>query len=86
MYSIKLTDGVHDVLNEQHISEVLREHAADPQQCAEKLVDVALHAGSQDNITCQIVRIDRLPKVNREEFYQKLSQLPFAPDLKKPDK
>ena len=76
------TDGVHDVLNEHHISEVLREHATDPQQCAEKLVDVALHAGSQDNITCQIVRIDRLPKVNREEFYQKLSQLPFPPDLK----
>ena len=45
-------------------------------------MDVALHAGSQDNITCQIVRIDRLPKVNREEFYQKLSQLPFPPDLK----
>ncbi len=76
------TDGVHDVLNEQHISDVLREHAANPQQCAETLVEVALNAGSQDNITCQIVRIERLPKVNREEFYQKLSQLPFPPDLK----
>lgn len=76
------TDGVHDVLSDAHITELLRQHSHDPQQCAEQLVETALQAGSQDNITCQIVRIGQLPAVNREEFYQMLGRLPFPPDLK----
>lgn len=76
------TDGVHDVLSDTRMSDVLREHAANPQACAEQLVDAALQAGSQDNITCQVLCIAQLPKVNREEFYQQLGKLPFPPDLK----
>ena len=75
------TDGIHDVLSDTRIAELLREHP-DPQTCAEQLVEAALQAGSQDNITCQVVRIDQLPRVNREEFYQQLGKLPFPPDLK----
>ncbi len=76
------TDGIHDFLKDDHIAEVLQAHAHDLQICAEKLAETALNAGSTDNITCQLVRVDQLPKVNREEFYQKLGQLPFPPDLK----
>lgn len=79
---ILTTDGVHDVLSDPQIAALLHTHLVNPQACAEKLVEAALHAGSQDNITCQIVRIDQLPKVNREEFYQQLGKLPFPPDLK----
>lgn len=75
------TDGVHDVLADARISEVLHNHSEEPQLCAETLVEAALQAGSQDNITCQIVRIDQLPQVNREELYQQLGRLPFPPDL-----
>lgn len=75
------TDGIHDVLSDARIAELLRENS-DPQTCAERLVATALQAGSQDNITCQVVRIDQLPQVNREEFYQQLGKLPFPPDLK----
>ncbi|MEB4592477.1 bifunctional protein-serine/threonine kinase/phosphatase [Candidatus Thiothrix sp. Deng01] len=76
------TDGVHDVLPDAYLAELLRQHGHDPQQCAEHLVETALQAGSQDNITCQVVRIGQLPEVNREEFYQQLGRLPFPPDLK----
>ena len=76
------TDGIHDVLSDQGIGKLLQEQVHNPQQCAEILVETALQAGSRDNITCQVVRIDQLPQVNREEFYQQLSRLPFPPDLK----
>ena len=76
------TDGVHDVLSDSQMTELLQHHAQDPQHCSEQFVNSALQAGSQDNISCQIVRIDQLPHVNREEFYQHLSKLPFPPDLK----
>lgn len=75
------TDGIHDVLSDAQIAGLLLENP-DPQTCAERLVEAALQAGSQDNITCQVVRIDQLPHVNREEFYQQLGKLPFPPDLK----
>ncbi|WP_298609386.1 bifunctional protein-serine/threonine kinase/phosphatase [uncultured Thiothrix sp.] len=75
------TDGVHDVLSDSALAQQLTAYP-DLQTCAEQIVQAALEANSQDNITCQIVRIDSLPEVNRELFYQQLSQLPFPPDLK----
>lgn len=74
------TDGVHDVLSDTALSKILKDYP-DTQICAEQVVQAALQAQSQDNITCQILRVDTLPAVNREAFYQHLSQLPFPPDL-----
>lgn len=75
------TDGVHDVLSDSAISALLNTYS-DLQTCAEQLVEAALNAGSQDNITGQLLRVDSLPSINREAFYKQLSQLPFPPDLK----
>lgn len=75
------TDGVHDVLTDSAISALLSAYP-DLQTCAEQIVEAALTAGSQDNITCQLLRVDSLPSINREAFYKQLSQLPFPPDLK----
>lgn len=75
------TDGVHDVLSDSAISALLSA-CPDLQTCAEQIVEAALTAGSQDNITCQVLRVDSLPSINREAFYKQLSQLPFPPDLK----
>ncbi len=79
---ILTTDGVHDVLREEALERILAEHAADPQKHAEMLVDQALSQGSQDNITCQIVRIETLPQADKSEFFEQLTRLPFPPDLK----
>ncbi|MDD5395424.1 MAG: protein kinase [Thiothrix sp.] len=76
------TDGVHDVLDMESLQRLLLDSGRDPQVCAGKLVEAALQAGSQDNITCQIARIDSLPEVDKDEFYGNLTRLPFPPDLK----
>lgn len=76
------TDGVHDVLDREMLASLLQGGFRDPQQCAEKLGATALERGSQDNITCQIACIDNLPQADKDEFYNKLTHLPFPPDLK----
>ncbi len=75
------TDGVHDVLGADAIAEQLATAHTDPQACAESLVNKALASDSQDNITCQIAIIDSLPRADKAEFYEKLTRLPFPPDL-----
>ena len=42
---------------------------------------MALAAGSSDNVSCQIVKVDKLPSANNQEIYQKLSDLSFPPPL-----
>jgi eukaryotic-like serine/threonine-protein kinase len=76
------TDGVHDVLADEVLEQMLRARLQDPQGCAQSLVQRALEAGSQDNLTCQIARIDALPQADKGEFYDQLTELPFPPDLK----
>ncbi len=79
---ILTTDGVHDVLRVEEIEQILNTLLPEAQQCAEALVGHALRQGSQDNITCQVVRIDALPLADKGEFFEQLTRLPFPPDLK----
>lgn len=81
-YYLLTTDGVHDVLDQEKLAGLLQADSGNVQQCAETLVEAALQQGSQDNITCQLVRIGSLPQADKEEFYEKLTSLPFPPDLK----
>lgn len=81
------TDGIHDFVDE----ETLRAHMTRAAEAAvdgdglekigRELIDLALSAGSQDNLTCQILRIDALPPSNAEDLYRRLSELPFPPPL-----
>ncbi len=79
---ILTTDGVHDVLHQEEVEQQLNSLSNEPQKCAETLVEQALKQGSQDNITCQVVRIEALPQADKSEFFEQLTQLPFPPDLK----
>lgn len=76
------TDGVHDVLRAESMEQIIAACPDDPQKQAEALVGQALSLGSQDNITCQVVRIDALPQADKGEFFEQLTRLPFPPDLK----
>ena len=73
------TDGIHDNLSDNQIKQHLLNGHND-QQTAEDLTQIALEQGSQDNLTCQIVRIIDLPEANQNEYYEQLTQLPFPPD------
>ncbi len=76
------TDGLHDVLDQQALERLLASSPAAPQACAQTLVEQALAQGSRDNISCQIARIQALPQADRSEIYERLTSLPFPPDLR----
>lgn len=54
------TDGVHDVWNPRQAANLLH-RPGDLDAAAQEIVDQALAAGSADNLTVQILRIDRVP-------------------------
>jgi len=78
------TDGIHDWLSDREISERLLEGrtAAKPfeKSCLD-LIEDAKAAGSDDNLTCQLIRIDAAETPERDEMVRELTQLPFPPPL-----
>jgi serine/threonine protein phosphatase PrpC len=75
------TDGVHDFVRDAKLAELARASPADLAGAAKAIVGAALANGSQDNLTCQIVRVDDPGKPDEEAFFKKLSALPFPPEL-----
>ncbi len=76
------TDGVYEHLANADILERLKQYPNDLNAAAKALATAALAAGSDDNLTVQIIRIDNLPKSQQAgELSRELSQLPFAPEL-----
>ncbi|BAS68035.1 MAG: bifunctional protein-serine/threonine kinase/phosphatase [Gammaproteobacteria bacterium] len=72
------TDGVHDVLNKDTLQQYLSEGV----NC-ESLVQKALDAGSEDNISAMFCQVKQLPEKNLDEAFDELTQKPVPPDLKK---
>jgi serine/threonine protein phosphatase PrpC len=52
---VQCSDGVHGVLEGEEIAAILRDHA--PQPACEQLIEQALAAGSEDNLSAQVLRI-----------------------------
>ena len=80
------TDGVHDFVKYQDICTILKELTDDKKEChfeqaCDQLIEKALANGSHDNLSCQILRIDSIPKQTMGEASRKLSALPFPPYL-----
>lgn len=74
------TDGIHDFVMAADIETVLRSHRT-PQEMCNKLVEMAQAQQSDDNISCVLANITSLPKESRDDFNNKLTRLPFPPDL-----
>jgi len=75
------TDGIHDYLSNKQLSEQISTAQSSLQNCANKLVEKALEAGSNDNVSCLLMHIEQLPEPDEDEFYRKLIELPFPPPL-----
>jgi len=75
------TDGVHDFLRDSRMAAILREAGNELQAAAARIVDAAFANGSGDNLTCQIVRVDDPGRLDEETHLEKLSALPFPPEL-----
>ncbi|MEE2953478.1 MAG: bifunctional protein-serine/threonine kinase/phosphatase [Pseudomonadota bacterium] len=61
------TDGVHEVLAPTDLARALRRGHNDLPGAARTIAADALAVGSRDNITIQIVRVDRLPEIDAAE-------------------
>ncbi len=79
---ILTTDGIHDFYKDSHWSELLSTHH-DMDAVVNEMHKHALTAGSNDNLSCQILSVDHVAESDIDEAYQSLSHLPFPPLLKK---
>ncbi len=81
------TDGVHDFLKQADIKASLcsvstEKTDEDYERCCQSLLQNALDCQSNDNLSCQILRVDSLPAQSIGDVSQKLTELPFPPELK----
>ncbi|MCB1915124.1 MAG: bifunctional protein-serine/threonine kinase/phosphatase [Rhodocyclaceae bacterium] len=75
------TDGVHGFAAAGDLASALATAGDDPEACARGLVDTALAAGSDDNLSALIVVIDELPRETIDETHRRLTRLPIPPVL-----
>lgn len=75
------TDGVYDFISERQISEAVHHYKDDLQQAAESLVKLALKAGSEDNLTIQLIRIDSVITADDQGLLNEATTLPPPPTL-----
>jgi eukaryotic-like serine/threonine-protein kinase len=74
------TDGVHDFLSRDDLKGRLN-GMDNPEQAVRDIVEHARRLGSDDNLTCQVIRVDRLPTQDKLDLYERLTELPFPPPL-----
>lgn len=76
------TDGLHDFIDDKVIRKILNlDKSLD--EIAEALIKSASEAKSNDNLSCQLVRVEQLPLAKEDEILRRHANLPFPPDLSK---
>lgn len=74
------TDGVHDSLEPSQMKRIIQQ-ADDLQSACDSLTREAFNAGSTDNLSCQLITVDELADDNIDDLTDKLTRLPFPPEL-----
>ena len=75
------SDGIHDFLAEEKIRELIEANPDDYDAACRAIVDAASAAQSNDNLSCCLLRIDQLGVENIEDLNERLTRLPFPPEL-----
>ena len=75
------TDGVHDHVRPERIAAGIMASPDDLNRAARSIAEQAYEAGSPDNLTIQIVRIESLPSSEPGDLLEQASLLPPAPLL-----
>jgi len=74
------TDGIHDFIDDRTLKNFLGEDT-DLSLLAEKILQQAKDNSSDDNLTCQLLRVDELPDAKPDEILRRHANLPFPPPL-----
>ncbi|GAC1530740.1 MAG: bifunctional protein-serine/threonine kinase/phosphatase [Ramlibacter sp.] len=75
------TDGVHEHLRPETIAAAIAANPHDLDAAAAAVAGAAAAAGSPDNLTVQVVRIERLPPARLSELSRHAADLPLPPEL-----
>ena len=75
------TDGVYEFVAANDMTRLVAENENDLDLAAEKLAGIAYEKGSNDNLTCQYVRIDELALADEKTYLRTLQNLTFPPPL-----
>ncbi|HUN96306.1 MAG TPA: bifunctional protein-serine/threonine kinase/phosphatase [Bradyrhizobium sp.] len=75
------TDGAYEFVDDRLIIETIKANAANLDQAAKAIVELAYRRGSHDNITVQIVHIDRVPDAEANDALAPASEFPLPPLL-----
>lgn len=79
---VLVTDGVHGVLRDAQLHGFASLDAGDAQTASQGLVDAALAAGSNDNVTAVVVRVRGLLDATLQDVTRIAQTLPIPPRLK----
>jgi len=74
------TDGVHDFIDEKSLKKLLL-GGTDLTLIAHKIMQQASDNHSDDNLTCQVIRVDELPLAKEDEVIRRHTELSFPPPL-----
>ena len=74
------TDGIHDFVSDKALKAHLKS-GSDLMKIADTILQEALSNDSDDNVSCQLVRIDSLPRVKEDEVLRRHANRPFPPLL-----
>lgn len=74
------SDGIHEVLSVARMRGIIRA-ATDSHEAAAALVAAAQTAGSDDNLSCQVVLVQQLPAASAGDALQARGDLPLPPQL-----
>tara|TARA_R110000751_G_scaffold91266_3_gene179125 strand:- start:343310 stop:345067 length:1758 start_codon:yes stop_codon:yes gene_type:complete len=75
------SDGVHEFLPSKTLIVLLQKQELSLEQRAKSIVDAAIKAGSNDNVTCLLVFVKSLPNVSLDEHYRQITRLAMPPAL-----
>ncbi len=78
---ILTTDGVHEFVKTREIKNLITQNNDDMDAAARLICEKALAGGSDDNLTCQIIRIDDIADFREKKYFTARNHLPFPPPL-----
>ena len=76
-----MTDGVYEFVSEEILIKIINENKEDLDTKAKIIVDLAYENQSDDNLTIQILKVDKLPNKNIDETHAQLQERPLPPLL-----
>lgn len=76
------TDGIHDYLQDSKITQILAQQGQDLEAAAKVLANSALANNSPDNLSCLLLKINRVAIANIDEVSHQLRDLTIPPVLK----